>query len=112
MTVVTKGEEKSLKFCIKYQFCFHQPPIIQTRCEIIWLESCLKSESPNLFNAETGPGDKWHNNFKKRNNLTTRKPINIDHGRSTMANITVYEQHFTLLEKIINDLEPGKEAWR
>ena len=29
-----------------------------------------------------------------------------------MANITAYKQHFTLLEKIINDLEPGKEAWR
>ena len=42
MTEVTEGEEKRLKFCIKYQFCFHQPPIIQTRCEIICLEYCLK----------------------------------------------------------------------
>ena len=38
-----------------------------------------------------------------------RKPNNIDCGRSRMANFTVYEQHFTLLEKIINDLEMAKK---
>ena len=44
-----------------------------------------------------------------KNNLTNRKPNNIDCGRSRMANFTVYEQHFTLLEKIINDLELAKK---
>ena len=68
-----------------------------------------KSQRPNRFDTETGPGDKWYNNFKKRNNLTNRKPNNIDCGRSRMANFTVYEQHFTLLEKIINDLELAKK---
>ena len=68
-----------------------------------------KSQRPNRFNAETGPGDKWYNNFKKRNNLTNRKPDNIDRGRYRMTNFTVYEQHFTLLEKIINDLELAKK---
>ena len=68
-----------------------------------------KSQRPNRFNTETGPGDKWYNNFKKRNNLTNRKPDSIDCGRSRMANITVYKQHFTLLEKIINDLELTKK---
>ena len=63
-----------------------------------------KSQRPNRFNAETGPGDKCYNNFKKRNNVTSRKPDNIDHGRSRMANVTVYEQQFNLLEGIINDL--------
>ena len=63
-----------------------------------------KSQRPNRFNAETGPGDKCYNNFKKRNNVTSRKQDNIDHGRSRMANVTVYEQQFNLLERIINDL--------
>ena len=44
-----------------------------------------------------------------KNNLTNRKPNNIDCGRSRMANFTVYEPHFTLLEKIINDLELAKK---
>ena len=29
-----------------------------------------KSDRPNRFNAETGPGDKWFRNFEKRQNLT------------------------------------------
>ena len=87
------------------KYGFHPPPIIHTHCESICLEFCQKSQLPNCFNAETGPGDKWYNKFKKQNSLTNKKSDNIDCGISRVANITVYEQQFTLLEKISNDLE-------
>ena len=70
-----------------------------------------KSQRPKWLNAETGPGDKWHSNFKKSNNVTNRKPNNIllIMVDPRMANIAVYKQHVNLLEKITNDLEPDKE---
>ena len=63
-----------------------------------------KSTNPNRFNPENGPGDKWYRNFKARQNLTNRKPDNVDRGRSRMGNTTVWNQHFDLLEEKIDQL--------
>ena len=108
MTELTEEEEKSLKFYIEYMASINHPLSIPAVKAFAW-SIVKKSQRPNRFNAETGPGDKWYNNFKKRNDLTNRKPDNIARGRYRMTNFTVYEQHFTLLEKIINDLELAKK---
>ena len=63
-----------------------------------------KSDRPNTFNSETCPGDKWFRNFKKRQNVTNRKPDNVDRVRSRMASMTISKQHFNLLEEIIDRL--------
>ena len=41
---------------------------------------------------------------KKRQNLAKREPDKVDQGRSRMANMTIFNQHFDLLEKTINRL--------
>ena len=63
-----------------------------------------KSDCPNRFILETGPGDKWFRNFKKRQNLTNRKPDKVDRGRSRMANMTIFKKHLNLLEETVNKL--------
>ena len=52
---------------------------------------------------QTVPGDKWYRNFKLRHNLTNRKAVNC--RRSRMGNVTVWKQHFDLLEETIDKLE-------
>ena len=63
-----------------------------------------KSDCLNRFNIETGPGDKLFRNFKKRQNLTNRKPDKVDRWRSRMANMTVFKQHFDFLEETMDKL--------
>ena len=42
--------------------------------------------------------------LKKKELLTIRKPGNVDHGRLRMANTSVWEQHFGLLQAAIDKL--------
>ena len=60
----------------------------------------IKSYCLNRFNSETGPGDKWFRDFNKSEKLTNMKPDNVVQGNSRMANITVFKEHFNLLEKL------------
>ena len=105
--LIEEEEEKSLKFYIEYMASINHPLSIPAVKAFAW-SIVKKSQQPNCFNTEIETRDKWYNNFKKRNNLTNRKLDNIDCGRSRMANITVYKQDFTSLEKIINDLKLTK----
>ena len=57
-----------------------------------------QSKRPNRFNSITGPGNTW------RHGLTNRKPDNLYRGRSRMANESVAEQHFRLLEDTLDNL--------
>ena len=59
-----------------------------------------KSDQPNRFNSEAGPGGEWLRNFKKRQNLTSRKPDNIGWGRSRMANMMFFKQHFETIDRL------------
>ena len=42
--------------------------------------------------------------LQKRQSLTNKKPDNIDQGKSRMANMMVFKQHFDLLEETIDRL--------
>ena len=67
-----------------------------------------KIDHQNMFNSDTDPGDKWFRNFKKRENLTNRKPNNVDWGRPRKVITTVFKQHFDLLEKAVDRLTADK----
>ena len=51
------------------------------------------------------PGVKWYRNFELGHKLTNRKLDNVDRGRSRIGNVTVWKQHFNLLEETIDKLE-------
>ena len=96
-------EEKSLKFCIDYVALINHALTISVIKAFTW--SIVKSsQRPNRFNLSVGPGNTWYLKFKKRHNLTNRKPDNIDCGHSRMVNETVFNQHFNLLKKAISEL--------
>ena len=40
--------------------------------------------------------------LQKRQSLTNKKPDNIDQGKSRMANMMVFKQHFDLLVETID----------
>ena len=65
-----------------------------------------KTKGPCRFNALTGPGHTWWDGFKIRhsNEITLRKPDNLDRGCSRMANTTVMKQHFDLLRETLTNL--------
>lgn len=57
------------------------------------------------FNIETGPSEKWFRNFLKRHpELNERNPEKQDRARSRMANTTVMDQYFQLLQKEVTRL--------
>ena len=102
-TELVEVEEKSSKFYIDYMASTYHPLTIPAIKAFAW--SIVKSsQCPNRFNSSVGPGNTWYLKFKKRHNLMNRKPENIDRGRSRMANETVFNQHFDLLEKTISQL--------
>ena len=76
MTELTEEEEKSLKFYIEYMASINHPLSIPTVKAFAW-SIVKKSQQPNCFNTETGPGDKWYNNLKKRNDLTENPTVLI-----------------------------------
>ena len=76
MTELTEEEEKSLKFYIEYMASINHPLSIPTVKAFAW-SIVKKSQRPNCFNTETGPGNKWYNNFKKRNDLTENPKVLI-----------------------------------
>ena len=41
----------------------------------------------------------------QKDNLTNRKLDKVDRGRSRMANMTVFNQHFNLLEEVLEKLD-------
>ena len=54
----------------------NHPLSIPTVKAFVW-SIVKKSQQPNCFNTETGPGDKWYNNLKKRNDLTENPTVLI-----------------------------------
>ena len=103
-TGLSEIEETSLKYYIDYMASINHPLSCTAVKAFAWAIA-KKSDRPNRFNAETGPGDKWFRNFEKRQNLTNRKPDKVDRGRSRMANMTVFNQHFNLLEEVMEKLD-------
>ena len=100
---LTDEEEKALKFYIDYMASVNHPLSIPAVKAFAWAIS-KRHGKKSRFNPTTGPGNKWYLLFKKRHSLTNRKPDNVDRGRSRMANITVFNQHFDLLEKTVKEL--------
>ena len=108
-TKLTEVEEKSFKFYVDYMASINHPLTISAIKVFAW--SILKnSQCPNKFNSSVGPGDNWYLMFKKRHNLTNRKPDNKDRVCSRMENETVFNQHFDLLEKNKIRVNTGKET--
>ena len=101
---LSEEEEQALKGYIDYMASINHPLSIPAVKAFAWVIA-KRSSNSNRFNTETGPGDKWYRNFKLRHNLTNRKADNINHGRSRMGNVTVWKQHFDLLEETIDKLE-------
>ena len=101
---LTDEEEQALKGYINYMASINHPLSVPAVKAFAWSIS-KTSTTPNRFNPETGPGDKWYINFKARHNLTNRKPDNVDRGRSRMGNTTVWKQHFDFLEETIDQLQ-------
>ena len=83
----------------------NEPFVINSSSKGFWLGRRPKSANPNWFNTETGPGVKWYRNFELGHKLTNRKVDNVDRGRSRIGNVTVWKQHFNLLEETIDKLE-------
>lgn len=101
--MLSNEEELALKGYIVYmQSINHSPSIAAVKAFSRTLAK--KSNAPSHFNTYNGPEDKWYQNFKKRHNLTNRKPDNVDGGRLRMANTTVWKQYFDLLEATIDKL--------
>lgn len=50
-----------------------------------------------------GPTDKWYSKFRKRNNLSLRKPEPLKKQRAAVSRGKIVE-HFDLLEKVIEDV--------
>ena len=101
-TELTK-EEDSLAYYINYMASINHPLSVTAVKAFAW-NLVKQSSRLNRFNSETGPGHTWYQKFKKRHDLTNRKPDNIDRGRSRMANKTVIDQHFTLLGDTLHQL--------
>ena len=76
-TALSNEEETSLKYYINYMASINHPLSIPAVKAFAWAIT-KKSDCPNGFNLQTGPGDKWFRNFKKRQNLTNRKPDKVD----------------------------------
>lgn len=65
---------------------------------------CEKAELPPFKNNI--PSQKWFLNFKKRNNLSMRKPQNISAARLAMSTEEVKTEFFTTLKKVYDELIP------
>ena len=97
-TGLSDVEETSLKYYVDYMASINHPLSVAAVKAFSWVIT-KKSDRPNRFKLETGPGDKWFRNFKKRQNLSNRKHDKVDRGKSRMANMTVFNQHFDLRNK-------------
>ena len=64
-TGLSDVEETSLKYCIDYMASINHPLSVAAVKAFAWAIA-KKSDHPNRFNLETGPGDKWFRNFKKK----------------------------------------------
>lgn len=71
-------------------------------------EMIIKEQSQDnelTVNVNYGPSNKWFRGFMKRHpELRIRMPDSIDRGRYGMANTTVINNHFQLLEKCLKDM--------
>ena len=101
---LTEESEWALKGYIDYMASINHPLSIPAVKAFAWAITKI-STNPNIFNPETGPGNKWYKNFKARHNLTNRKLENVDRGRSRIGNTTVWKQHFDFLEETIDKLQ-------
>ena len=103
-TALFQEEETALINYIKYMASIAHPLSVAAIKAFAWLIS--KRRNSKRFNSVTGPGHTWWAKFKKRHQkeITLRKPDKLDRGRSRMANVNVMAQHFSLLKKIMTDL--------
>lgn len=51
------------------------------------------------------PGADWFINFKQRHKLSIKKPQAVEYSRKKMTDPFVVNEYFTLLEKVLNDLQ-------
>ena len=103
-TELTTVEETTLINYTKYMASIAQPLTVAGIKFFAW--SLAKRHSNTRFNNETGPGHTWWASFKSRHkkDITIRKADLLDRGRSRMANMTVMNQHFDLLDKTLTKL--------
>lgn len=65
----------------------------------------MDKNSDVTVNTSKGPSNKWLRSFLKRHpEISIRTPDSIDRGRYGMANTTVMNDHFQLLEKCLQNL--------
>jgi hypothetical protein len=100
-TELTTEEEAALKSYIDYMASINHPLSIAAVKSFAW-NIVKKSKRPSRFSDEKGPGHTWYLKFKKRHNLTNREPDNINRGRSRMANLNVWKEHFDLFEETVD----------
>lgn len=104
-TELSSDEEMVLIYYIKYMASIAHPLTPSQIKVFAW--NIAKRKGNTRFNATTGPGHTWWDKFRKRHSqdLTLRKPDNLDRGRSRMANANVMNQHFDLLRETLEKLQ-------
>lgn len=104
---LTHNQETSLVQYVKY--CAERAfPLTRKMIKAFAREMIIKEQSQDnelTVNVNYGPSNKWFRGFMKRHpELRIRTPDSIDRGRYGMANTTVINNHFQLLEKCLKDM--------
>ena len=104
-TVLFEEEETALINYIKYMASVAHPLSVPAIKAFEWAIS--KRRNSKRFNTVTGTGHTWWEKFKKRHEkeITLRKPDKLNGGRSRIANVNAMTHNFSLLGKIMIDLD-------
>ena len=82
-TELSKDEEKILAhYCMLTAKCSH--PFAVTEIKAFPWAILRKSNQPSRFHPTNGPSWKWWWSFKRRPELSSQKPDNLNRGRSRM----------------------------
>lgn len=74
-------------------------------CKVYAWAIAKRSGRANSIHPVKGPSDKWWRGFKKRHpKLSLRKADRLDRRRARMANQTVMDSYFTLLDSTLTKL--------
>ena len=81
----------------------HGFPLTHTMTKAFAWAIAKRSGKDDRFNPETGPGEHWSVNFRKRyQNLTLGKADKLEHSRAKPLNPEVIKEYFDLLKAMLD----------
>ena len=110
--MLNEEEETALVNYMKYM-CQQGFPMTRDIVRKYVIALVKKSGRKTLFNLEKGPSDKWFRHLLNRHpELTERQPEQQQRSRARMANGSVMNHYFDLLESEIRRLDVEHEPGR